>query len=122
MSEAMFNTDPPSGWVARSAGVSPAQSINPMVPGLLAEICIEIESKVPEVVKPEMIANASKVITFGCVDRCPVGTTEKAVDWKVHGANGKSIDQLREIRDDLLYRVRVLINDIKHNDRQDSNL
>jgi hypothetical protein len=56
-----------------------------------------------------MVARASRVVTFGCLDRCPVGAEEKDEDWPVPGAGGKTPQQLREIRDELSKRIDDLI-------------
>ncbi len=108
LSEALFNAHPPPGWRAESAGVSPVAAINPVVVPLLEEIGIRLGPKVPRGVSPAMIANASRVVTFGCLDRCPRGTEEKSEDWPVDGATNKTMPQLRAIRDDLAARVARL--------------
>ena len=56
-----------------------------------------------------MVANASRVVTFGCLDRCPIGAEKKSEDWPVPGAAGRTDEQLRGIRDELTRRVDGLI-------------
>jgi hypothetical protein len=48
-------------------------------------------------------------VTFGCVDRCPIGAKEKSEDWPLPGATGKSFAELRQIRDELSRRIDDLI-------------
>jgi len=108
LSEALFNASPPSGWRAESAGVQAATAINPVVVGLLQEIGIRLGPKTPRTVTPQMIARASRVVTFGCLDRCPVGAKDKGEDWPIPGATGKSMDELRAIRDELRRRIADL--------------
>ncbi len=108
MSEAIFNAAPPEGWRAESAGVRAAEAINPVAIEFLHEIGIELGAKRPRLVTPEMIASASRVVTFGCVDQCPVGAKEKSEDWPLPGATGKSMEELRAIRDELRQRVALL--------------
>ena len=108
MSEAIFNAAPPEGWRAESAGVRAAESINPVVIELLHEIGIELGAKKPRLVTPELIASARWVVTFGCVDQCPVGAKEKSEDWPLPGATGKSMEELRAIRDELRQRIALL--------------
>ena len=55
-----------------------------------------------------MIAAADRVVTFGCLDRCPAGAAHKSEDWPVPGATGKTSEELRGIRDELRRRVRDL--------------
>lgn len=108
MSEAIFNNNPPEGWRAESAGVRAAESINSVAVELLREIGIQLGAKKPRLVKPEMIASASRVITFGCLDQCPVGAKEKSEDWPLPGATGKNMKELRDIRDELRQRIALL--------------
>ncbi len=108
LSEALFNAVAPRGWHAESAGVQAAAEINPIVVDLLREIGLELGPKTPRSVTPEMVASASRVVTFGCLDRCPIGARERAEDWPIPGATGKTMDQLRSIRDELRRRVKDL--------------
>ncbi len=108
LSEAMFNRIAPRGWRAESAGVQAAAAINPVVVDVLREIGIPLGPKTPRVVTSELTARADRVVTFGCLDRCPIGAKDKAEDWPVPGATGKSMEQLRGIRDDLRHRVEEL--------------
>src|SRR5256712_325822 len=108
LSEALFNATAPAGWRAESAGVQAASSINPVVVELLREIGIQLGPKTPRLATPDLIARASRVVTFGCLDRCPIGARDKAEDWPIPGATGKSMDELRAIRDELRRRVEDL--------------
>lgn len=108
LSEALFNARPPPGWRAVSAGVSVASAVNPVVVDLLREVGIELGPKAPRLVNEAMVASAARVVTFGCLDRCPRGAEGKSEDWPVPGATGKSMGQLRAIRDDLAARVARL--------------
>jgi len=105
LSEALFNHAPPPGWRAESAGVQAAAAINPVVPVLLAEVGIKLGAKTPRTATPDIVARAARVVTFGCLDRCPIGAKEKAEDWPIPGATGKTMDELRGIRDELRRRV-----------------
>ncbi len=108
LSEALFNAAAPPGWRAESAGVQAATKINPVVPELLGEIGIELGPKKPRLATPETIARATRVVTFGCLDRCPIGAREKSEDWPLPGATGKTQEELRGIRDELRRRVAEL--------------
>jgi arsenate reductase len=112
LSEALFNAAPPRGWHAESAGVGGAESINPVVEGLLEEIGIHLGPKKPRLVTGEMIARADRVVTFSCLDRCPLGTEGKAVDWPVPSATGKTIEELRRIREEIRHRIDALNHDL----------
>jgi arsenate reductase len=108
LSEALFNANPPPGWRAESAGVQAAAAINPVVVDLLRELGIRLGPKTPRSVTPEMIARAARIVTFGCLDRCPIGAEDKSEDWPLPGATGKSMEELRAIRDELRRRITDL--------------
>jgi arsenate reductase (thioredoxin) len=109
LSEEIFNSIAPPGWHAESAGVSPAVAVNPNVRGLLSELGITLTERTPRLVTPQLVTSASRVVTFGCLDRCPIGAEDKGEDWPMPGASGKTMDELREIRDELSRRVEDLI-------------
>ncbi len=85
-----------------------ADDVNPVAVELLREIGIDLGAKKPRLVTPEMISSASRVVTFGCVDQCPVGAKEKSEDWPLPGATGKSMTELRAVRDELRQRIALL--------------
>jgi arsenate reductase len=127
MSEAIFNAHAPEGWYAESAGVQPAEAINPIAVELLHEIGIEVGPKTSRLVSSELTARAWRVITFGCLDRCPIGAKEKSEDWPIPGAGGhsstggkdaplKSVEELHAIRAALERRILGLIEEIKRSD------
>ena len=109
LSEEIFNARAPPEWRAESAGVNPADSVNPSVRQLLEEVGIKMTERTPRLVTREMVDRASRVVTFGCLDRCPIGAEEKGEDWPLPGATGKTPQQLREIRDELSRRIDDLI-------------
>lgn len=89
--------------------MSPAAAVNPAVKWLLNEVGITLTERTPRVVSGEMVAKASRVVTFGCLDRCPIGAEGKGEDWPLPGATGKTNDELRGIRDELSRRVDGLM-------------
>jgi len=109
LSEELFNARAPPGWVAESAGVSPEAEVVSAVDWLLREVGIEMKKRTPRLVTREMIARASRVVTFGCLDRCPIGAESKSEDWPLPGSTDKTPDELRAIRDELSRRVDDLI-------------
>ncbi len=110
LAEELFNSRAPPGWHAESAGVSPTGSVNPNVRRLLKEVGVEMTERAPRVVTRQMVARASRVVTFGCLERCPIGAEGKGEDWPLPGAAGKTLEEMREIRDELSRRVGRLIS------------
>ncbi len=118
LSEAIFNTHAPQDWKAVSAGVQPATAVNPVVIDLLGEIGIEVGTKTPQLVTEKMISAAGRVVTFGCLDRCPINAKDKSVDWPIPAATGKTLVELRAIRDELRRRINGLIVEIESGARK----
>ena len=58
LSEAIFNAHAPKGCHAESAGVQPAEAINPTAIELLSEVGIELGPKKPRLVSPELVARS----------------------------------------------------------------
>jgi len=106
----LFNARAPLGWKAESAGVSPEPAVAPPVEWLLREKGIRMKKRTPRLVTREMIAGASRVVTFGCLDRCPVGAGPKSEYWPFPGSTGKTPEELRAIRDGLSRKVDELIS------------
>jgi arsenate reductase (thioredoxin) len=109
LSEEMFNARAPPGWRAESAGVSPEHQIAPAVEWLLKEKGIKMRKRTPKLVTRDMIAGANRVVTFGCLDRCPIGAESKSEDWPFPGSTDKTPDELRSIRDGLSGNIDDLI-------------
>ncbi len=80
-----------------------------MVRELLGEAGITPTERTPRVVTPDMVVRSSRVVTFGCLDRCPIGAEGKGEDWPVPPSTGKTAGQLRQIRDELSMRIDDLI-------------
>jgi len=92
MAEALFNANAPPGWRAISAGVdAKGDRINPVAVTLLAEIGIDVKKKRPQQVTPQMIRDAYRLVTFGCLDRCPSGGAGKNEDWPLPGSTAEAV-------------------------------
>src|SRR3954451_14332437 len=55
----------------RSAGSTPADSVNPAVVRVMREVGIDICREVPKVLSTEAVQASDVVITMGCGDPCP---------------------------------------------------
>ncbi len=49
---------------------------------------------------------------MGCGDACPVFPGRRYLDWEVADPAGQPLDRVREIRDDIDSRVRVLLDEL----------
>ena len=102
------------GLKASSAGTVPSGRVNPIVVDAMKEKGIDISKSVPKMLTSEMINGASLVVTMGCSveEVCPrpmlAQMQKKLIDWNLKDPKGKSLAEVREIRDDIEKRVAEL--------------
>ena len=95
------------GLTAQSAGTNPGKQVNPIVVNLMREKGIELSSNSPKELTPKMIDEAGLVVTMGCSveELCPrpmlAQMQKKLVDWHLDDPKGKSIEEVRKIRDEI---------------------
>lgn len=96
----------------RSGGSEPGDQINPMAIRAMAEEGIDISQAVPQLMTSDQVRDADVVITMGCGDVCPIFPGKRYEDWELVDPKGKSIDEVRPIRDDIKARVRELLAEL----------
>jgi protein-tyrosine-phosphatase len=96
----------------RSAGSTPADEINAAALTAMAEIGIDLTQEFPKPLTDEVVAAADVVITMGCGDACPIFPGKRYLDWEVSDPAGRSLEEVRGIRDDIAGRVRQLIDEL----------
>ncbi|MFC5061887.1 arsenate reductase ArsC [Actinomycetospora atypica] len=102
-----------AGRVAvRSAGSAPADTINPAVREVMDELGIDLSREVPTRLTSDDVEAADVVITMGCGDACPVFPGKRYLDWELDDPAGRSVDEVRPIRDDIDRRVRGLLAEL----------
>lgn len=97
---------------AVSAGSEPAPAINPVAVAAMAEKGIDLSATKPQVLRDAAVENADVVITMGCGDSCPLYPGRRYEDWEIEDPAGKSIEQVRRIRDQIEERVRRLVDEL----------
>ncbi len=96
----------------RSAGSAPAETINPAVREVMAELGIDLAGERPKVLTTEAVEASDVVITMGCGDACPVFPGKRYLDWALDDPAGRGVDAVRPIRDDIDARVRALLAEL----------
>jgi arsenate reductase (thioredoxin) len=96
----------------RSAGSQPADEIHPAVVQAMEELGVDMEQQFPKPLTDEVVHAADVVITMGCGDACPIYPGKRYEDWVVDDPDGKDIETVRRIRDDIDRRVQKLIADV----------
>jgi arsenate reductase len=96
----------------RSAGSAPANEVNPAVVAAMAEVGIDISKQVPKAITDEAARAADVVVTMGCGDACPYYPGKRYVDWELDDPAGKTLEEVRPIRDEIDRRVRNLLAEL----------
>ena len=96
----------------RSAGSAPADEINPAAIQVMNELGIDLSREFPKPLTDDVVRAADVVITMGCGDACPIYPGKRCEDWQVEDPAGKSVDEVRRIRDELDARVKLLLSDL----------
>jgi protein-tyrosine-phosphatase len=118
MAEGFFRKYSPKGYRGISAGTRPTSSINPLAVAAMNEIGIDISRQKPKLVDDDMIRNSSRSINMGCIDHaeCPMLFINDVTDWGIDDPKGKTIEQVRLIRDEIERRVKELARDLELGD------
>jgi protein-tyrosine-phosphatase len=101
--------------VVRSAGTAPADTINPAVVEVMAEMGIDLfaAGAHPKKLEDAAVAASDVVITMGCGDECPFFPGTRYLDWALDDPAGQGVDAVRPIRDEIERRVLALIADLR---------
>lgn len=92
-----------------SAGSEPADRINPAVFQAMEELGIDLSEAFPKPLTDEVIRASDVVITMGCGDACPVYPGKVYEDWQLADPQGRDLEDVRVIRDEIDGKVRALI-------------
>jgi arsenate reductase (thioredoxin) len=96
----------------RSAGSAPAGEIHENVRAAMGEIGIDLSQELPKPLTDEAVRGADVVITMGCGDACPVYPGKRYEDWELEDPTGKSLEDVRAIRDDIGRLVTRLLEEL----------
>ena len=96
----------------RSAGSEPADRLNPAVVEAMSEIGIDLAGEAPKALTDELAKDAAVLVTMGCGDTCPVYPGKRYLDWELDDPAGKSVEEVRPIRDEIDRRVRALLDEL----------
>ena len=118
MAEAFFRKFAENKFNVISAGTTPSPKLNPAVIEVMKEIGIDMTEQSPKTLLDSMISNSFKTVNMGCMDKesCPSLFVKDVIDWNIPDPKEKTIDQIREIRDQIekeVLNLIVAINDEK---------
>jgi protein-tyrosine-phosphatase len=118
MAEAFFRKFASDRFNVSSAGTTPSTQLNPIAIQVMKEIGIDMVNQKPKVLSNTMIANSSKTVNMGCMDKesCPSLFVKDVLDWNISDPKEKSLDEVREIRDNIKFEVMNLIKSLEETD------
>jgi len=112
MSEALFERAAAGRHSAESAGTTPADRVHPEVVEAMGELGIDLAARRPERLEREAAERADVVVTMGCGDECPYIPGKRYLDWDLPDPKGMSVEDVREVRDEIDRRVRGLVAEL----------
>jgi arsenate reductase len=112
ISRALFERAAGGRHQAASAGTAPAERVQPEVVQAMAEVGIDVSGETPRKLSEEMASWADVVVTMGCGDECPYVQGTRYVDWELEDPQGRSLEEVREIRDEIGRRVAALAEEL----------
>ena len=98
---------------AESASTIPSGQVNPIVARTMREKGIDLSLNKPKLLTQDMVDRADRIITMGCSieEACPA-LFVLSEDWGLEDPEGKSLAEVRRIRDQIEEKVRRLIADL----------
>jgi arsenate reductase len=114
MAEGFFRKYAPRGYSTISAGTKPSGQINPLAIHAMSELGIDISKQKSKIITEDMIKNSSIRVNMGCMEKesCPTLFIHNLLEWGIEDPKGKSLEKVREIRDNIEQRVRQLATDL----------
>jgi arsenate reductase (thioredoxin) len=117
MAEAFFNTEVRKNnlpWRAESAGTVPSSQVNPYIEELMKEVGVRVGTH-PKQFNISKVKEFEKIISFGCFikDAFEQETGKILDEWIIDDPQGKKMEKVRSIRDEVRGKVQALIEEIK---------
>jgi len=115
MAEAFFNQLAKGKARALSAGTAPDTAVDSTVVEAMREMGIDISDSRPKALTPEMVEQVDKVVTMGCgVEGICPATFVETEDWELEDPKGKTLEEVRKIRDEIKAKVVNLVKEMQH--------
>ncbi|MBI2854204.1 MAG: arsenate reductase ArsC [Chloroflexi bacterium] len=113
IAEAFFNHLAKGKARAISAGTEPGKQVQAEVVQVMKEVGIDISRNKPKALTEELLQQANRVITMGCMTEgvCPASFVETQ-DWALEDPKGKPLEKVRQIRDEIKARVTGLLSEL----------
>jgi len=97
------------GW---SGGSEPGMGVNPAAVAAMRERGIDISAEYPKPWTDEVVRAADVVVSMGCGDACPIFPGKRYEDWDLEDPDGKGLETVRRIRDEIETLVEGLLDEL----------
>ncbi len=95
---------------AISAGTDPGPRVHPEVVQAMNEVGVDLADVKTTRLTDEVARLSQLLITMGCGDQCPLVPGLRRDDWPLEDPKGKSLERVRQIRDETRQRVQALLD------------
>ena len=112
ISEALFGLAARGRHEGRSAGTAPAVAVHPEVVTAMCELGVDLADRIPRELDRADAEWADVVVTMGCGDACPYIPGTRYVDWQLSDPAGRSVDEVRAIRDENADLIDELVGEL----------
>jgi arsenate reductase (thioredoxin) len=112
MSAALLDREAGGRHTSLCAGTTPAERVHPEVVEVMLELGIDLSDRRPRLLTRELGERSDVVVTMGCGDACPYIPGPRYVDWDLPDPNGRSLQEVRAIRDEIARRVTALLAEL----------
>lgn len=99
----------------KSGGTQPADAVHEAVVEVMAEIDLDLTDARPREIPRAGLRDVDVVVTMGCSADgvCPATWTGDARDWDLADPKGRSLDEVRAIRDEIQMQVETLFDELE---------
>jgi arsenate reductase (thioredoxin) len=111
ISQALFERAAAGRHTALSAGTTPAEHVHPEVVEVMRELGFDLSDRKPQLLTQALAEQADVVVTMGCGDACPYIPGKRYIDWDLPDPRGRPLEEVRAIREDIVGRVELLLDD-----------
>ena len=112
ISEALFDRAANGRHESESAGTKPGEHVHPEVVEVMNELGIDLSMRTPQKLTNELAEWADVIVTMGCGDACPYVPGKRYLDWDLPDPEGRPVDEVRVLRDDIERRATELVHEL----------
>ncbi|WP_245779530.1 low molecular weight phosphatase family protein [Halostagnicola kamekurae] len=97
-----------------TGGTHPADSVHEEVIEVMDEAGFDLSDRTPREITSEEVRSCDYVATMGCstLDVGSVGTQVDIRDWDLDDPDGRDLDRVRTVRDEIERRVTALFDEL----------